>query len=166
MKTEFRQLKNEELDAAYAVICDAVDWLLSKGIRQWTVPLPRGVWEQRQHNGENYALVCQGELAVVLSLLHEDHPYWKDELGGGKHWWLSTVTTTLTYRGQQLGRRAIAEAETFLRDKAVKELYVDCVYGSGFLPKYYKSLDFTLVARKDIEYPLGTFDMVLMRRKL
>ncbi len=163
---QFRQLHDEELDPAYEIICGAVDWLLSKGIRQWTVPLPHRVWEKRQRDGENYVLVCEGELGVVLSLLREAHPYWKDRLGDDECWWLSTVTTASAFRGRRVGRYAIQEGARFLQDKAVEELYVDCAHGSGFLPRYYESLGFALLARKEIEYPLGTFDMVLMRKEL
>lgn len=62
--------------------------------------------------------------------------------------------------------RAIQEAAAFLQDKGAEELYVDCVQGNGFLRNYYESLGFELVSRKDIEYPVGIFDMVLMRKAL
>ena len=100
MKTEFRQLKDDELDAAYEIICAAVDWLLSQNFRQWTEPLPRHIYGRQQAEGQNYALVCDGRIAVVLSILQEAHPYWEDELGREEHWWLSTITTAPAFRGR------------------------------------------------------------------
>jgi RimJ/RimL family protein N-acetyltransferase len=166
MNIEFRGLRDDELDAAYGIICDAVDWLLSKNIRQWTVPLPRREYEKRQRKGQNYALVCDGKLAVVLSLLRVANPDWKEQLSVDKHWWLSTAVTAQGFHGRDMGRRAIQEAINFLRRNAVEEVYLDCARGSSFLAQYYESLGFERVARKDIEYPLGTFDMVLMKKVL
>ena len=166
MNTEFRQLADDELDAAYEIICAAVDWLLSRNIRQWTAPLPRHIYEQRQAEGQNHALVYDGQIAVVLSILEEAHPYWRNELGGEERVWLSTVTTAPCFRGRQLGRLAIREALAFLKGRGIESLFLDCVHGDGFLPAYYESVGFATVARKDIEYPLGAFDMVLMRKDL
>ena len=163
---QFRKLQHEECDRAYGIICGTVDWLLSKNIRQWTVPLPRHIYEDRQHKEQNFTLTCDGELAVVLSLGKEADPHWKEYLGLEEHWWLSTMATASSFRGRQMGRRAIQEAAIFLQNKGVEELYLDCVHGNGFLPKYYESLGFTIITRKNIEYPRGTFDMVLMRRNL
>ena len=166
MKTEFRQLKDDELGAAYEVICAAVERLLSRSMRQWTIPLPRHTYERRQAEGRNYALVCDGRIAVVLSILQEAHPYWEDELGREEHWWLSTITTAPAFRGRQLGRLAIGEAMAFLKNRGAEKVCLDCVHGDGFLPRYYASMGFARVARKNIDYPLGTFDMELMRTDL
>jgi ribosomal protein S18 acetylase RimI-like enzyme len=159
-KIAFSRLPDDQADVAYRIVCDAVEWLASRGIRQWTHPLPRDEWKKRQHSGENHGLTCDGKLAVVLSLIRETHPYWNQQLGADAHWWLSTVTTAPAFRGRRMGRRAIQEAAAFLRDDGADRLHVDCVHGEGFLPGYYESLGFDLVARRDIEYPLGAFDMV------
>ena len=159
---EFRKLCDSEFDQAYAIICDAVVWLLSKNIRQWTVPLPREVFLARQRNGWNYALTYDGVLAVILSLLKEASPHWRDQTGPAECWWLSTVTTASDFRGQGLGRHAIQEAKAHLCSIGAETIYLDCVPGDGFLPKYYESLNFEFLAHKTIEYPTGLFDMVLM----
>ena len=160
---KFRKVCDSEFDQAYSIICDAVDWLLSKNIRQWTVPLPRKIFRDQQRNSQNYTLICDGILAVVLSLLKESSPHWLDQTGPAECWWLSTVATASDCRGRGLGRKAIEEAKNHLCGMGVEEVYVDCVYGDGFLPKYYEFLGFELLARKKIEYSTGLFDMVLMR---
>ena len=58
------------------------------------------------------------------------------------------------------------EAKTHLADLDVAEIYLDCVYGDGFLPRYYESSGFEPLSRKTIEYPTGLFDMVLMKSLL
>ena len=163
---QFRKLHADEFDKAYSIICEAVDWLLSKNIRQWTVPLPRHVYEEHQRKEQNFTLMCNGKLAVVLSLVREANPHWKEHLSPEEYWWLSTMTTAPSFRGKEMGRRAIQEAMIILQDKGVEELYLDCVHGDGFLPKYYESLGFVRVARKDVQYPTGIFDMVLMKKNV
>ncbi len=165
MKTEFRKIRDDELDASYQVIVDATEWLLSKGIRQWLAPLPRDIWDKRQDSGQNFGLFCDGELAVVLSLYTEVHAKWKTELGCDSQWWLNTLATAAPFRSNGLGRRGVAEAEAYLKDMGVQHLCIDCV-ASGFLPGFYTSLGFEFLARIDIKHTLGTFDAALMRKGL
>ena len=160
---EFRKLCDSEFDQAYAIICDAVDWLSSKNIRQWTVPLPRKVFLTRQRRGQNYALICDDVLAVILSLVKESSPHWLDQTGSMACWWLSTVATASDFRGQGLGHKAVQQANDYLCEIGAGEVYLDCVHGDGFLRTYYESLRFALLDRKTIEYPTGLFDMVLMK---
>ncbi len=160
---QFRKLRNSEFDQAHGIICEAVEWLLSKNIRQWTVPLPRHIYRTWQEKGQNYALICNGELAVILSLVKETSRHWFDKTGSQPCWWLSTVASSPEFRGRELGRKAIEQAKTHLAKLGAEEIYLDCVFGDGFLPKYYESLGFESLARRTIEYPTGLFDMLLMK---
>ena len=83
---QFRKLRDREFDQAHGIISDAVDWLLSKNIRQWTVPLPRHIYRTWQGKAHNYALTSDGELAVILSLLQETSPHWLDKTGSQPCW--------------------------------------------------------------------------------
>jgi len=161
--TEFRRVRDEELDEAYAIITEATDWLNARGIRQWTVPHPRDAYAAAQSRGENYILTCDGEIAVVVSLPEHVSRHWLDEIGGSPEWWLQTLATARKHAGQGLGRRAVEASKAHLRGTGADELYLDCVRGDGFLPRYYESLGFCTVARKDVTYPTGAFDMVLMK---
>ncbi len=160
---QFRKLRNSEFDQAHGIICEAVEWLLSKNIRQWTLPLPRHIYRTWQEKGQNYALICNGELAVILSLVKETSQHWRDKTGPQPCWWLSTVATSTEFRGRELGRTAIERAKMHLATLGVKEIYLDCVYGNGFLSEYYRSLSFVPLVRKTIQYPIGLFDMLLMK---
>ena len=166
MTTEFRKLRDDELDGSYQIIVDTTEWLLGKGIRQWLGPLPRSQWNKRQDRGQNFGLFADGELAVILSLYEMVHPFWKMELGEASRWWLSTLATAGEFRGQGLGRRWVDGADDYLKGKGAKAIYLDCVHGSGFLPGFYGSLGFESLTRKDIEYSVGIFDAVLMRKEL
>ena len=160
---QFRKLRDSEFDQAHVIICEAVEWLLSRNIRQWTVPLPRHIYRGWQEKGQNHALICNGALAVILSLVKETSRHWLDKTGAQPCWWLSTAATSREFSGQRLGQKAIEEAKIYLAELGVEEIYLDCVYGDGFLPKYYESLGFESLARKTIQYPVGSFNMCLMK---
>jgi hypothetical protein len=56
------------------------------------------------------------------------------------------------------------ECEAMIRDAGASEVFLDCV-DTGFLPRYYLSLGYEVLAQKDITYPSGnTFPMVLMKK--
>ena len=78
---------------------------------------------------------------------------------------LSALLHAQEFKGKQLGEIAVRKACEYLRKRNVKEVYLDCVQGSGFLPSFYEKLGFERIARKTVNYPIGAFDMVLMRRK-
>jgi hypothetical protein len=40
------------------------------------------------------------------------------------------------------------------------------VHGTGFLVDFYRGLGFETVARRNVQFPTGLFDMVLMELKL
>lgn len=162
----FRQLTSDETDAGHAIIKDAFEWLKAKKIRQWLVEFPRLAYSERQMQGSNFGLFCNGELAVILSLIDSRPECWMSDLPNKNVWWLCTMAAARQFRGRRLGEQAVLEASTFLQNKMVDCLYLDCVNG-GFLPQFYKKIGFAEVTRKDITYPSGnTFEMVLMRKKL
>ena len=160
----FRKVRPSEADHAYSIICETVEWLRSKNIKQWTEPLPREVFDSRQLNGENFALVLDGSLAVVLSIVKESPTQWLAETKGRAVWWLCTLATANQFRGRDLGRVAVERAIEHVRREGVEELFLDCPYGNGFLPWFYESLGFECAHRKIVDWPkCGPTDMVLMR---
>lgn len=165
MSLLLRTLHGHEVDAAYRVYLEAFEWLKRNGIRQWLVPIPRGVYAQAQERGENLGLFVGNELAVALSLRQEASPYWREELGEERRWWLSTLATAERFRGKNLGRRAVEEAWVLAQVNGASALYLDCVDARGFLPAFYRRLGYSELARKTITYPSGnSFPMVLMRK--
>ncbi|MHA1728021.1 MAG: GNAT family N-acetyltransferase [Promethearchaeota archaeon] len=161
----FRKIEDDEFDKAYLIICEIVEWLHSKNIKQWTDPIPISKYKNRQNNGGNYCLAADGELAVVVSLIRESTAVWIDEIGSSKIWWISTLVTARNFQGNNLGQTAVERAKDYLRKKEkIDEVFLDCAYGNGFLPNFYKSLHFHQIYRKDIAWPkCGPTDMVLMK---
>lgn len=162
----FRRLRDSEFDDAYAILSEVTAWLASKGIRQWHQTFPRDMYEARQARGENYGLLVDGELAAVVSLLEERPDYWAEHLPEANFKWLATLAAARRFSGQKLGELAMSEAEHFLAQEGFSEIYLDCVYGNGTLPRFYDSLGYKEVARKDLDFGWGMFDSVLMRKRL
>jgi ribosomal protein S18 acetylase RimI-like enzyme len=66
-----------------------------------------------------------------------------------------------------IGRKVVRAAEDYIRTLNGEEVFLDCVDEKGFLPLYYGSLGYSVVARQEITYPSGnTFPMVLMRKEI
>lgn len=165
-KIVLRQLTNDETVAGHKIIMDAFEWLKAKKIRQWIVEFPYSSYAKRQEQGFNFGLFCDGELAVVLSLVDNRPVCWETHLPNKNVWWLCTMATAQHFHGRQLGEQAVLQASAYLKNKSAGNLYLDCVNGH-FLPQFYQKLGFAEVTRKDIAYPSGnTFEMVLMKKKL
>src|SRR5436190_23307939 len=95
----FRKLRPDELAVAHAILVSAADWLISKGIRQWTTAYPKELYLACQEKGCNYGLVSDGQLAVVLTLSREIPIEWADCFTTTRVWWLSKVATAPSCRG-------------------------------------------------------------------
>ena len=89
----FRRLADTELPAAYAVYLARFEWLRAGGIRQWALPMPFGVFQRRQHAGQNYAGLQAGEVAGLVALVTQASPHWRTELGLAELPWISTLIT-------------------------------------------------------------------------
>ncbi len=163
-KGTLRPLHDDEVDRAYAIIRDAGQWLLGKGIRQWPESYPRHLYDLRQQRGENYGFFVGKKLVVVFSIVQERVREWAHKTGDKECWWLATIAVAPEFRGQGIGKRVILKAMDIARKKGASELYLGCMH--GFLPNYYKDLAFIHLDRKILEYPFGSFDMVLMKCKL
>lgn len=162
----FRRLKDEDFAAAYAIVVEVADWLQSRGIRQAQPPLPREVYAQRQARGENFGLFVGSELAAVVSLMEHRPDYWAEHLPSTPYKWLATLASARKFKGQKLGEVAIGEAEHYLILDGIPLLYLDCAFGSGALPDFYVFLGYETVARKDLTFPGGQVDSVLLRKRL
>ncbi len=163
---QFRALHPDEIDAGMAIITEVTDWLLSKGVRQWMQPLPRDLYAQRHARGENYGLLVDGDLAAVVSLLDDRPAYWAEWLPDMPFRWLATLASSRRYKGQGLGAVTIGKAEQFLTQHAIREVYLDCIYGDGTLPEFYELLGYVPIARQDQTFAAGTFDSLLLKKTL
>src|SRR5687768_7951939 len=99
----FRKVRSDEFHLAHGILISAADWLLSKGIRQWTISYPKELYLTCQEKGWNYALEADGELAVVVTLSWELPAEWAETLGTTPVWWLSKLAAAPAYRGLGFG---------------------------------------------------------------
>ena len=162
----FRKLRPDEFDVAYGILVSAADWLISKGIRQWTNAYPKELYRAHQDNGWNYGLVSDGRLAVIVTLSWEIPAGWVDHFGTTPVWWLSKLATAPSHRGHALGSLAVRHVIDTLADQGIDRLCLDCVHASGFLVDFYQGLGFRTIDRRDVQFATGLFDMVLMELKI
>jgi GNAT superfamily N-acetyltransferase len=161
----FRRLLPDEFQDAYAIVCQVSDWLESKGHRHWLVPAQ--VYRQRHAAGENYGLWMRDLLVAVVSLERSGPRAWQKVLPDTKFAWLGTLVTAIEFKGRNLGMITLNKAEAFLRRQGVKDVYLDCYYDTGFLPRYYESAGYEWVARKALVFADGSVhDSVLMCKEL
>jgi GNAT superfamily N-acetyltransferase len=152
----FRNINDSELNQAYSIICETVEWLNSKEIKQWIGPIPIEIYKKRQIKNENYGLFHDGILKVVLSIVFESISMWNDQIGNDKNWWIHTLATSNHYRGKNFGRIGIQKAIKYLLDKSVEVFYLDCIEGNGFLPEFYRKLGFKQILNRKMVIEKGS----------
>jgi GNAT superfamily N-acetyltransferase len=162
----FRKLRPEEFDVAHGILVSAADWLISKGIRQWTTAYPKELYLVCQEKGWNYGLMSDGQLTVILTLSRELPSQWADCFGTTPVWWLSKLATAPGCRGLGLGTLAVRQAISALTAQGANRLCLECVHGKGFLVDFYQGLGFKTINRRAVQFSTGLFDMVLMELKL
>ena len=166
MGASFRQVVGAEIDDAYAIYLEVFAWLNAKGVRQWLRALSREAFVEHQRRGELFAYDLDGRLAAVVTLAFENSPYWIEEIGEDRRWWIKSLAVARRYRGARVGERVMQQSEALIRGAGAAEAFLDCV-DAGFLPAYYTRLGYQELGRKEITYPSGnTFPMMLMRRDL
>ena len=69
-------------------------------------------------------------------------------------------------QGAEFRAVVIERAEEYLAEAGFKQVYLDCLYGNGILPKYYMLLGFEQVRAGGLTFPGGKLDSVLMRKRL
>jgi len=163
--TESRQVRAEEFDEAYAIVCEVTQWLLDKGSTQWRRPLAREVYAKRQERGHNFGLWQDGTLAVVVSITDDRPDYWGDDLPGDRFAWLATRAARVSMKGRGLGAQTVALAEQHVSNSGLVRVCLDCHYGVGFLPSYYQRLDYRVVCRRTLFGNPG-YDSALMTKEL
>ena len=152
----FRNINDSELDQAYNIVCETVEWLQSKNIKQWIGPIPFEIYKKRQIKKENYGLFHDGILKVVVSIVFESISMWNDKIGSDKNWWIHTLATSNQYRGKKFGRILIQKAIKYLVAQNIENFYLDCMYGNGFLPNFYRWLGFQQILSRKIAIEKGS----------
>jgi hypothetical protein len=158
----FRQLEPHEVDAGYAVLLDVFGWMQHQGIRQWSRPLPREIYDQRHARGENFGLFAGGGIDCIVSLVRGIPEHWHAEVPRHDAMWLATLACRR--HGQGLGRTTVGRALAWQRDFGEKEVYLDCK--RGVLDLYYAELGFARVVDKMLVFGEKRIDATLMRADL
>ena len=164
MGVEFRRLRDDEVDEACGILTAAAEWLMSRGIRQWTEAFPRHLYQQYQERGENFALVRDARLVAIATLTPAAPPEWSEELRDRPIWWISKLAVAPDCHGQRLGRRMVEEVLKHLRQLDAMDAWLDCVQGP--LRSFYESLGFLRVESKVVDFTTGPLHLVLMTRRL
>jgi len=161
--TDFRRLEDSDVAAAVAILAAASEWLLARGIRQWTTAYPRELYQKLQGRGENFGLFEEGRLVAIVTLTGGP-PEWDAELAGLDVRWVSKLAVAPDCHGRGLGRATAEHALEQLRRAGASSAWLDC--RNGPLVAFYESLGFARVTGKVVEFPDVTLDLVLMKRQL
>lgn len=141
------------------------EWLNAKGVRQWLRALSKETFAERQRDGQLLGFYVDDRIAAVVTLAFEATTYWTEVIGDSRCWWIKSLAVARVWHGAEVGKRVMKECEAMIRDAGASEAFIDCV-DTGFLPRYYASLGYEVLARNEITYPSGnTFPMVLMKKK-
>jgi ribosomal protein S18 acetylase RimI-like enzyme len=159
----FRQLQDSEVDAAVAILDAAAEWLMARGIRQWTTTYPRALYQRAQERGENFGLF-DGDRVVAIVTVTTPPPEWEAELRGEDERWITKLAVAPDCHGRGLGRRLAREVLEHLRQGGARRAWLDC--RNGPLVAFYESLGFERITNKVVEFDTGPLDVVLMKREL
>jgi ribosomal protein S18 acetylase RimI-like enzyme len=159
----FRQLQDGEVDAAVAILDAAAEWLLARGIRQWTSTYPRELYQRAQDRGENFGLF-DGDRVVAIVTVTAPPPEWDTELRGQDVRWITKLAVAPDCHGHGFGRQLAQEVLQYLRRQGAPRAWLDC--RNGPLVEFYESLGFERVTNKVVEFDTGPLDVVLMKSNL
>ena len=81
-------------------------------------------------------------------------------------WWLSKLATAPDFHGRGLGELTLLNAIGEAFNEQADRLCLDCVQGNGFLVDFYRRKGFRPIDRREVEFPTGVFDMVLMELRM
>ena len=159
----FRRLNDDDVDAAVAILAAASEWLLARGIRQWTTAYPRELYQKLQDRRENFGLFEDGRLIAIVTLT-DAPPEWDAELAGLGVRWVSKLAVAPDCHGRGVGRAMAEYALEQLRRDGASHAWLDC--RNGPLVAFYGSLGFDRVMSKVVNFPDVSLDLVLMKREL
>lgn len=151
------------MDAAVAILNAAADWLLARGIRQWTTTYPRELYQRAQDRGENFGLFDGGRVVAIATVTGAP-PEWQVELNGQDVRWITKLAVAPDCHGRGLGRGLALELLEHLRREGTRRAWLDC--RNGPLVAFYESLGFVRITNKVVEFDTGPLDVVLMKRDL
>ena len=151
MPLEFRLSTSQETSQTYALLRDRFHWLQARGLSHDGLTAFSEV-VLRQQRQENFVLVETGQIVgticVQQDLTHPEDTPWVPQ---GIHWWLFSLATHPTAAGRNLGGRILRLALEHLKSKQTDVVFLDCLDGNGFLPRFYRAQGFAFLGRKWVD---------------
>jgi len=142
-------VRSNQVDEAFGVLRRVAKWLKEKGRRQRISKTSFATYQKWQEEGVNYLVLEGKQIAGVFSLPREPFAEWPTLGIPGSVVWLRSLATDPAHRHKGVGACAIRSALQTVGPKNI--LYLDCV--SDFLPDYYQSHGFEVVAEQSRSYP-------------
>jgi ribosomal protein S18 acetylase RimI-like enzyme len=158
--------RTEHVEAVLALRDAAAEWLLDKGVQQWTPgELPRRVVARRIEAGETYVLPdSHGRIRATVTIDFADEHTWGVRGADGRAGYVHTLVVHPDVAGSELGRRIMRWAEGFIADAGRVLCRLDCAESNDALRNWYRQLGYREVGRR--EYGTAWFSVVLFERAL
>lgn len=119
--------------------------------RQHHIPL-RDEFDEHDGNGTKYIVILDDGYPIATCRFYEISP---DSVSLGR------VVVLPEYRGKNIGRMAVEQAEIWIRECGYKKIEID---SRTVAVKFYEKLGFSIVDDKIISH--GTFDCIKMKKVL
>lgn len=119
--------------------------------RQHHIPL-RDEFDEHDGNGTKYIVILDDGYPIATCRFYEISP---DSVSLGR------VVVLPEYRGKNIGRMAVEQAEIWIRECGYKKIEID---SRTVAVKFYEKLGFSIVDDKTISG--GTFDCIKMKKVL
>lgn len=160
MSLRVRKVIEHETESTFRVLKRVAAWLEEQGRRQRIAKTQFTTYRMWQKKGVNYVVLDEDQIAGVFSLPCEPPREWSAMNIKNPVIWLRSLATDPAHRGKGVGAFAVNYA---IESVSPAPLYLDCV--SGFLPTYYTSLGFKIVASQVHTYPdePHAYDITLMK---
>ncbi len=129
---------------------EAEELLLARGIDQWhpgEVVLERVA--QQVEDKEWHLVRSGGQVVAGLRLLWSDEPVWQERNAPAAY--VHGLVVARRHAGQGLGARLLAWAEDRASAAGLGVVRLDCAETNQVLRRYYASLGFVRVGRRDFE---------------
>jgi GNAT superfamily N-acetyltransferase len=144
----FRCPDKSEVVAAYSILRDRHDWASAKGLDDDGPILAYSAFADRQDRGQNYCLFSGAEMVATICLKIEPTPVvYLPFMPSGDFWWLYALATRRSCAGRGFGAAIVTSAICWLDARGIRAVYLDCLTGNGFLPKFYQKLGFELLGQ-------------------
>ena len=142
----FTQATYEDLNQVYVLINARMDWMVTKGIKQWEhhhywSVYPKSYYESEVEKGHMYVLKMDNIVVGAIILYEEDERWGNDEVLNA--YYLHNFVTSLDYPG--VGKTIISEVEKLAKMHHKEAVRLDCMVTNQFLNGYYESLGYPLV---------------------